>query len=423
MPKKRTNMHKIKDLLRLKFEAGLSHRAIAACLKMGVATVSEIASRHKSSGLGWPLPDDLTEQQLSAALYPTLPQPQNKRLPDFRQIHTELRRKGMTKQLLWQEYREQQPETAYGYTRFCTLYRSWVTLQKRSMRQHHTAGDKLFIDYCGPTVPVVHPDTGEVRKAQIFVATFGASNYTYIEACRGQDSESWLTAHVNAFEFFEGVPRLLVPDNLRAAVSKADRYEPQLNDNYARLARHYNTAVMPARPYKPKDKSKAENAVLIVERWILMRLRHRTFHSFTELNRALRELIAQHPRATHAGGFTTTAEHMPQNHQHQRWSPERLLNWGASIGPGTREVVQWQLARRAHPEQAYRSCLGLLALHKTYGEDRLEAACCKALLMARPHRETILNLLKNNKEQEPQVQPCEELPLQHTNIRGDGYFN
>lgn len=510
MPKKRTNMHKIKDLLRLKFEAGLSHRAIAACLKMGVATVSEIASRHKSSGLGWPLPDDLTEQQLSAALYPTLPQPQNKRLPDFRQIHTELRRKGMTKQLLWQEYREQQPETAYGYTRFCTLYRSWVTLQKRSMRQHHTAGDKLFIDYCGPTVPVVHPDTGEVRKAQIFVATFGASNYTYIEACRGQDSESWLTAHVNAFEFFEGVPRLLVPDNLRAAVSKADRYEPQLNDNYARLARHYNTAVMPARPYKPKDKSKAENAVLIVERWILMRLRHRTFHSFTELNRALRELldelnnrpqrvlpgsrselfaqldkpalrplpgyryeyvdshqakvgpdyhilyrkhaysvphqlvgerlqleatarlvriyhhgelIAQHPRATHAGGFTTTAEHMPQNHQHQRWSPERLLNWGASIGPGTREVVQWQLARRAHPEQAYRSCLSLLALHKTYGEERLEAACRKALLMDRPHRETILNLLKNNKEQEPQAQPCEELPLQHTNIRGDGYFN
>lgn len=509
MPRKRTTMSKIKDVLRLKFEAHLSNRDVGRCLKIGAATVSDILSRFHSADLPWPIPETLTDKQLQARLYPVAPAHHGKRPPDYPMLHQELKRKGMTKLLLWQEYREQEPETAYGYTQFCSLYQTWLGKQKRSMRQHHIAGDKLFIDYCGPTLPIVNPDTGECRRAQIFVATLGASNYTYVEACAGQDSESWLMAHVNAFEFFGGVPRLLVPDNLRAAVTKADRYEPVLNENYAKLARHYNTAVMPARPYKPKDKAKAENAVLIVERWLLMRLRHRTFHTLADLNLALRELltelnsrpqriqpgsrqalfeqldkpaltplpehryeyvdskrakvgpdyhvlylrhaysvphclvgepleleatarlvrlyhhgqlVAQHPRKYKAGGFSTIEEHMPQAHQKQKWSAKRLLDWGESIGPGTREVVARHLNSRKHPEQAYRSCLGLLNLGRSYGDSRLEAACSKALLMGRPHRQTVLNLLKHNREgQEPEQR--QEAVFEHINLRGSDYYN
>ena len=161
------------------------------------------------------------------------------------------------------------------------------------MRQHHVAGEKLFLDFCGPTIPVINPDTGEVRQAQIFVATLGASNYTYVEACENQRQESWLMAHVRAFEFFGGVPQLLVPDNLKAAVSRADRYEPALNENYRKLARHYNTAVIPARPRKPKDKPKVENAALVVERWILMRLRHEVYHTLAALNLAISKLLQE----------------------------------------------------------------------------------------------------------------------------------
>jgi transposase len=197
----------------------------------------------------------------------------------------------MTKMLLWQEYYEQYREQAYAYTQFCEYYNRWLKKQKRSMRQTHLAGDKLFIDYCGPTIPVVNPDTGEIRQAQVFVATLGASGYTYVEAFPSQKKSDWLEAHANAFEHFGGVPALLVPDNLRSAVTKADRYEPQINDSYQRLAAHYQTAILPARPYKPKDKAKAENAVLLVERWIMMRLRHQTFYTFRELNLRIRELM------------------------------------------------------------------------------------------------------------------------------------
>ena len=423
MPKKRIVMSKIKDALRLKFEAKLSNRDVAHCLKIGAATVSDILARFRNAKLDWPLPENLTEIALEARLYPDKKSPSTKAQADFANIHQELKNKGMTKLLLWQEYLQENPDNAYGYTQFCSLYQRWRKKQRRSMRQLHMAGEKLFIDYCGPTVPIVNPDTGEIRKAQIFVATLGASNFTYIEASASQKQESWLMAHVNAFEFLGGVPNLLIPDNLRSAVTKADRYEPVLNENYLKLARHYNTAVMPARPYRPKDKAKAENAVLIVERWILMRIRKQIFHTLASLNLTLKKLltelnsrpfrdlpgcrqtlfekldkpalkplpkyryeyvdyhhakagidyhvfykkhaysvphiyvgervdleaserlvriyfkgecIAQHPRSHKEGGFTTIAEHMPVSHQKQRWSPERLLGWGASIGPGTR---------------------------------------------------------------------------------------
>ncbi len=212
-------------------------------------------------------------------------------MPDFGLCYQELKRKGMTKRLLWEEYHIEYQDRAYRYTQFCEHYTRWFKKQKRSMRQQHIAGDKLFIDYCGSTVPIVNPDTGEVRTAQIFVATLGSSNYTYVEASPSQGLEYWLQAHANAFEHFGGVLHLLVPDNLKSAVTKADRYEPVLNDSYRKLANHYRTAVMLARPYKPKDKAKAENTVLIIDRWILMRVRHQTIHTLAAPNLAIRDLM------------------------------------------------------------------------------------------------------------------------------------
>ncbi len=284
-------MNKIKEILRLRYECNLSNRQIAACLNIAHSTVSQHLSRFKSSGLTWPLNDTHHENQISQALFEGRSPSKNKVMPDFTLCYQELKRKGMTKALLWEEYCHQYQEQAYGYTQFCELYRRWLKTQKRSMRQRHQAGDKLFIDYCGPTIAIMNPDTGECRQAQIFVATLGASNYTYVEASESQGLEHFLMAHVNAFNHFGGTPNLLVPDNLKSAVIKADRYEPTLNESYRKLAHHYGIAVMPARPYKPKDKAKAENAVLIVERWIMMRLRHQVFHTLAELNQAIRGLM------------------------------------------------------------------------------------------------------------------------------------
>jgi len=449
-------MNKIRDLLRLKFDSHLSHRDIASCLSIGPSTVSELLTRFKTSSLSWPLPEGCSDTEINNALYLGRKSCKNKVSPDFTLCYKELKRKGMTKLLLWEEYQQQYQSAAYAYAQFCELYTRWLKTQKRSMRQHHVAGDKLFIDYCGPTVNIVNPDTGECRRAQIFVVTLGASNYTYVEASEGQDSESWLMAHANAFEFFGGVPNLLVPDNLRAAIKNAHRYEPQLNDNYRKLANHYRTAVMPARPYKPKDKAKAENAVLIVERWILMRLRHQVFHTLASLNLAISELaidlngrtmrlvgqhvvldatsrivrlyhqgllVAQHPRSKKEYGFTTLEEHMPRNHQHQNWSPKRLMSWGKSIGLATQSVVEYQLNSKPHPEQAYRTCLGLLSLARKYGEARLEQASKDALLAERPHRQFIENLLKNNREGQNTSSEQGELNLEHSNVRGSNYYH
>lgn len=213
--------------------------------------------------------------------------------PDYSSLHQELKQKGVTLLLLWQEYEEVYKKKAYRYARFCAKYKEWLGRQKPSMRQTHRAGEKLFIDYCGPTLEVIDPTTGEIRSAAIFVAVLGASNYTYVEATWDQKLPNWIGSHVRAFEFFGGVPALLIPDNLRSAVTKANRYEPQLNQTYTDLARHYETAIIPARPYKPKDKAKVENAVLVVERWILARLRHQTFVGLAELNAAIRALLLE----------------------------------------------------------------------------------------------------------------------------------
>lgn len=286
----RTDMQTYLDIFRLKFDARLSDRQISQALNVGRATISDLLVRFTNLGLSWPLPADYPLDALDKQLFPGRDYSTQRILPQWLQIHVELRRKEVTKLLLWQEYQAEHGAKALGYTQFCEHYRRWCSTQKRSMRQVHVAGEKLFIDFCGPTVPIVNPKTGEVRPAAIFVATLGASNYTYIEACEGQDMASWLMANSRCLSFLGGIPALLIPDNLKAAVDKADTFEPVVNDNYKALARHYGCALMPTRPRKPQDKGKVESAVLVVERWVLARLRHQVFFSLAALNQAIRQL-------------------------------------------------------------------------------------------------------------------------------------
>lgn len=284
-------MRKLTDILRLKHAGGLSHEKIARALALSKGAVSKYVSLATARGLSWPLPPDLDEAGLERLLFPPAVRPTRFVDPDCVHLHQELKRKGVTLQLLWGEYAATHGERALRYSRFCELYRDWLKVQRRSMRQLHRAGEKLFLDYCGPTVAVVDPGTGEIRPAQVFVAVLGASSYTYAEATWTQSLPDWIASHQRALRFFGGVPELWVPDNLRAGVSHACRYTPEPNATYADLAAHYGAAILPARPYKPKDKAKVEVGVQLVERWILARLRHHTFHSLAALNGAIRELL------------------------------------------------------------------------------------------------------------------------------------
>ena len=288
MPAERVTMRKIKDILRLKWACGLSNRQVAASCGVARSTVAETLYRATAAGLSWPVPADLDETQLETRLYPaaSCPTAAPRAVPDWATVHQELARKGVTLALLWQEYKGQHPD-GYQYSRFCDLYGAWRATLDRCLRQEHRAGEKLFVDYAGQTVPVQDRHTGAIRQAQIFVAVWGTSNYTCAEATWTQTLPDWIGAHVRAFAFFGGVPQIVVPDNLRAGVTKACRYEPELNPTYAALAHHYGVAVIPARVRKPRDKAKVEAGVLLVERWMLARLRHQPFFSLAELNAAL----------------------------------------------------------------------------------------------------------------------------------------
>jgi len=284
-------MRKIRETLRLHFECGRSANNISTSLGVARAVVQECLRKAKVHGLSWPLPEEVDDTDLERLLYPGPRGDKNHSEPDWEYIHRELRRPGVTRELLWIEYCEQLSE-AYSYGQFCRLYRRWAKKVNLVMRQEHLAGEKLFVDFAGPTLPITNPETGEITQAQLFVAVLGASNYTYAEACASQEIDNWIAAHVRAFEHIGGVVELVVPDNLKSAVTKAHRYEPQINERYHRMAQHYNTAVMPARSRKPKDKASVEKGVQLVERWTVAVLRNRTFFSITELNGAIRELIA-----------------------------------------------------------------------------------------------------------------------------------
>jgi len=268
-------------------------RQIRDSLRLSLGSIQKITGKADELKLDWTQIEKLDDVQLANAIYPKSDNRSSDKmeLPEWPAVYKELKHKSMTQFLLWEEYAEQYPNRHYSYSQYSRLYRAWLKKQKRSMRQTHQAGDKLFVDYAGQTMPIVQWDTGEIRFAQIFVAVLGASNYTYVEATWSQKLPDWLASHVRTFDFMGGLPRLVVPDNLKSGVTKACRYDPDLNPSYGQLGAHYGVAIMPARPLKPQDKAKAEVGVQIIERWILARLRHHTFFSLAELNRCLSALL------------------------------------------------------------------------------------------------------------------------------------
>ncbi len=294
----RLSMRKIREVLRLTWEAGLTARQIAGSLQLARSTVGECLRRFHESGLSWPLPAELGDADLERRLFPPPVRApgRNRPVPDWAVVHQELKRKGVTLALLWQEYKLAHPD-GFQYSRFCDQYRAWAGTLDVVMRQTHRFGETLFVDYAGQTAAVIDRTTGEIRPAQVFVAVLGASNYTYAEATWTQQLPDWIGAHVRAFAFFGGVPEVIVPDNLKSGVTHAHRYEPDLNPTYADLAAHYGVAVLPARVRKPRDKAKVEVGVQVVERWILAALRHRQCFSLAELNQAMRDLLALQPAA------------------------------------------------------------------------------------------------------------------------------
>jgi transposase len=287
-------MRDVREIIRLKFSAQVATREIARRLGMAPSTVRETLKRLASAGFSWPLPEGVSDTDLEAALYAFRGSKRGHRLhaePDWRAVHRELKRKHVTLQIVWDEYIAVHPG-GYSYSRFCELFRGFEKTLSPTMRQSHAAGERLFVDYAGDGVPIlIDHRTGELRKAQIFVAVLGASSFTFAHASWTQTLPDWIDAHVRALEAIGGVPELIVPDNTKTAVVKACLYEPQVNRTYTEMAAHFGTAVLPARPRKPRDKAKVEQAVLIVERWLLGRLRHRIFHSLAEVNAAISDLM------------------------------------------------------------------------------------------------------------------------------------
>ena len=286
-------MRKLKEVLRL-HSLGLSQHQIARSCSISQSTVHEYVSAAQTAGVRWPLPDTWNEQQIEQSLFPQRPAPsvwRKHREPDWTKIHQDLQtHKDLTLQLVWQEGRESNPD-GYGYSRYCELYRRWLKKLDLVLRQEHRAGEKMFVDYAGATIPIHHAESGEVHGAAVFVAVLGASSYTFAEATTGQDLRNWIGSHQRAFEFFGGVTEVVVPDNLKSAVTHPSYYEPDLNPTYRDLGEHYGVAIIPARPYRPREKAKAEVGVQVVQRWIVAALRK--LFSLAEVNQAIAELLVR----------------------------------------------------------------------------------------------------------------------------------
>jgi transposase len=337
MPAKRLSMRRIRELLRLKAAGGMSDRALAQQIGVARSTMAEYLERLKTAGLAWPLPDDVTDAVLEQRLFERAgvrPGVRRHKEPDWAHLAREMRRPGVNLLILWEEYRQAEPG-GYGYSRFCELYREFERRLTPTMRQYHLAGDKVFVDFSGKKVPIVDPITGEVKEAELFVAVLGASNFTYAEACWTQALPDWIGAHVRMLEFIGGVPRLVVPDNLKAGVHKASFYDPEINRTYARLAAHYGFSVLPTRPAKPKDKAKVEAGVRFAQTYILGRLRNLTFYSLAEANAAIRAMLER------LNGHVM--RRLGVNRQHLFATVERpALN---SLPPTPYEYAEWKLAR------------------------------------------------------------------------------
>ena len=465
MAKRRIPMRHIREVLRLHHDLGLSTRAIGRSLGLHHTTVMDLLQRAQAAHLGWPLPA-LDEATLERRLYPgNQGRPRQRPEPEWPRIHADLRaHKGMTLELAWAEYLREHPADGLQYSQFCAHYHRWRRRLDVVLRQVYQPGDKLFVDYAGPTVPVIDRTTGERRPAQIFVAVLGYSNYVYAEAHADQSVVSWVHGHVRAFQAFGGVPACIVPDNLKAAVRYPHPHEPYLHPSYLEMAQYYDTVVVPAGVRKPREKAKAETGVQLVERWVLAVLRHRQFFSVAELNAAIQECltrlnarpfqkwegsretllaeellkplpasafepgiwshavvhpdyhvqvdvryysvpyrlvgetvevratattveifhqgerVASHMRAARKGAAVTCPDHRPRHHRDRLdWTPDRFQQWAAKTGPQTAALVAGILGRMKHPEQAYRTCCGLLQLGQRRGAAALEAAAAEAV--------------------------------------------
>lgn len=514
MAAERLPMHSIREILRQRWVLKMTHRQIASSIGISAGTVGSVMIRARAKALQWQQVESLSDVELEEMLYGRKqPSGSERAAVDPLWIHTELRRPGVTLELLHVEYLDKHPN-GYRYSAFCEHYHRWVERQRLSMRQVHRGGDKMFVDYSGKKPHIIDAKTGEVIEVELFVAVLGASNLTYAEASRSQRGADFIPSHVRAVEYFGGVTALVVPDQLRSGIKSPCRYEPFVQRTYAQWARHYGTAVLPARPRKPRDKAKVEVAVQVVQRWILARLRNESFFSLEALNERIwqlldelnarpmrgyggqsrRELferfdkpllrplpterfiygewrkarvnidyhieverhyysvphsyihaevevwltastvevfhrgtrIATHRRSGHRGQHTTVAEHMPKSHRaHREWSPTRLMRWAETIGENTALLVRSILESRPHPEQGYRSCLGILRLSKRYDAERLEAACRRALRAGAKSFRHVDAILKHGLDRLPHSAEAtvEQTTVVHENIRGPRYYN
>lgn len=515
-------MRKIKQTLRMLWSMNLSTRAVSRGVKISRDTVEQYKLRATNANLfTWEDVASLDEAVLEEKLFPGKDQKakSKKVLPDWATIFVELRsHKGVTLFLLWEEYvLTLTEEEAYSYSQFCSKYNDWKGKIPSVMVQHHKAGEKLFVDYAGVTVPYIDRFTvdskNRIKYAQIFVAALGASSFTYAEAHESQKIPFWIEGHVNTFNYIEGVTAIAVPDNLKSGVTSPCYYEPEINRTYDELSLHYSFAVIPARKLKPKDKAKVEKSVQVVERRILAPLRKRTFFSLSEINAAMKPLleklndrimkhigksrrelfitidkpalgplpkypfeecervsatvginyhvhyqqyyysvpytlikeeveirattrtieifskgrrVASHLRVCSSSRYRTSDEHMPSNHRrrNEKWSPGRFIRWAAKFGNNAQELIQAVLDSKKHPEQTYKSCLGILKLSDKYGSEKLEAACKRALLTGFWNYRTVKNILKNKLEEEPLIETAEKMSTNdHENLRGSSYYN
>ena len=510
MAQERLTMRKIKEILRLKYESKLSNRAIAGACNVSNSTVGEYLRRAGLAGIEWPL-GEVCEEELYEKLFPekkvAIPE-RTSPMPNWEEVHREKRKKGVSLQLLWQEYKAVYPH-GYQYSQYCEHYRRWKKSRiEPSYRTDHIGGEQMQVDYTGLKIPITNPQTGKVSQASVFVAILPASNYTYAEAQPCENQCNWNNGHVRALEFFGGVVKIIVPDNLKTGITKPNYYDPDVNLAYQELAEYYRFAVLPTRIRKPKDKGKVENGVQNVERWVIAPLRKRKFFSIHEANQAIKEQveklntkemkavgrsrrqeyeeidlpnlrplperryeyaerkmakvhidyhveyekhlysvpytlihqkvdiratermveifhqgksIATHTRSFQVGRYSTLREHMPSNHQFMKdINSERLTQWAADIGPNTTKMVQSTLASRQYPEQAYRTCLGILSLTKKYSHPLLEQACqsaCEANVFSYKAVKQELALL----QKQASTKIVEPLPS-HENIRGAAYY-
>src|SRR5438128_2721046 len=405
MATERLSMRQTREILRQKWRLGRTHREVAQSLGISCGAVGTTVLRARAAGLAWAQVEALDDEALHARVYgPPTPPTRHRPLPDCAYLHAERRQPGVTLELLHLEYLEQHPD-GYRYTQFCEVYRRWLRRRGLSMRQVHRAGAKLFVDYAGKKPTMIEAPTGEVITVELFVAVLGASNYTYAEATRTQQVPDWIASHQRAFAFLGGVTAALVCDQLKSGVVIPCRYEPGLQRTYEELAQHYGTVILPARPAKARDKAKVEVAVQVVERWILARLRHETFFSLAALNARISELLAD-----------LNARPMRLYRASRRELFERLDQPAA--------LVAAILADRPHPEQGYRSCLGILRLAKRYSAARLEAACARAGSVAARSYRHVDSILKHGLDQTPlpAAAPSLALPSTHEHVRGPQYY-